>query len=63
MDCGTTVRVELSGGNHVLEGVKACGVEYDAKTILKMKVNSAYEDFYYVRQHLVNSIDSMAYED
>ncbi|XP_063678769.1 uncharacterized protein LOC134814536 [Bolinopsis microptera] len=63
MDCGTTVKVEILGGNQVLKGVKACGVSYSTKDILKLKVNQAYEDFYYVRTHLTGSIDSMTYED
>ena len=63
MDCGTTVKVEMSGGNHVLKGVKACGVAYSTKDILKMKVNKAYEDFFYVKTDLIKSIDSMMYED
>ena len=63
MDYGTTVKVEMLGGNQVLTGVKACGVSYSTKDILKMKVNQIYEGFYYVRNHLFRAIDSMTYED
>jgi len=63
MDCATTVKVEMSRGNQVLKGVKACGVSYSTKDILKMKVNQAYEDYYYVRTHLIGAIDSITYED
>ena len=63
MDCGTTVRVQMSGGGEVLKGVKACGVSYSTKDILKLKVNQAYEDYYYVRRDLIGAIDSITYED
>jgi len=63
MDCGTTVRVQMSGGGKVLKGVKACGVSYSTKDILKVKVNQAYEYFDHVRPDLIGIIDSMTYED
>ena len=63
MDCGTTVRVQMSGGGEVLKGVKACGVSYSTKDILKVKVNQAYEYFDHVRPDLIGIIDSMTYED
>ncbi|XP_063684925.1 uncharacterized protein LOC134819090 [Bolinopsis microptera] len=63
MDCGTTVRVEMSGGNAALKGVKACGISHTAKNILKMKVSNAYKDFYNVEMFLYTSINNMTYED
>ncbi|XP_063685944.1 uncharacterized protein LOC134819747 [Bolinopsis microptera] len=66
MDCGTTVRVEMFGGNAALKGVKACGVSYNVKEVLKAKVREAYslkKDLYYVRMHLDKSINNMTYED
>jgi len=60
---GTTVKVEMFGGGPVLKGVKACGIDYSTKSILKMKLYNSLQDFYYVRREVQDSIDRMEFED
>jgi len=63
MECGTTVKVEMFGGNPVLKGVKACGTSFSAKGILKRKLYDSLRDYYFVRKHVKDSIERMEYED
>jgi hypothetical protein len=63
MECGTTVKVKMFGGNPVLKGVKACGTEYSAKDILKMKLYNSLRDFYDARQYVRDSIERMEFNN
>ena len=63
MDFGTKLRVELNGGSSGLKGVKACGVSYGGKDILKLKISDAFDNHSLVKNDLFNAVESMAYED
>ena len=64
LDCGTKLRVDISGGRNArLKGVKACGVSYGGKDILKLKISDTYANNYYARRDLIDAIDSLTYED
>ena len=63
MDFGTKLRVEISGGSSGLKGVKACGVSYGGKDILKLKISDTYANNYFARRDLIDAIDSLSYED
>ncbi|KAL5263622.1 hypothetical protein ACHWQZ_G008852 [Mnemiopsis leidyi] len=65
MDSGTKLRVEIagSGPGQGLKGVKACGVSYGGKDIMKLKINHAFDNHFFVKRDLIKAMEGVKYED
>jgi hypothetical protein len=56
--------VEMSGGAQALKSVKACGLVYNVKDVLKTKITLTFgENHHYIGKYLRDSVDKMKYED
>ena len=53
----------MKGGASVLRELKAAGMCYGAKDILKMRVMEFYKQYYYLRADVDKIIDDMVYQD
>jgi len=63
MECATKIKVEMSGGHPILNGVKARGAAYTAKGLLKAQLYASLLEFPNVRKIVKESINRMEYED
>ena len=57
------LRIEMKGGQPALKDIKANGVCYGAKDILKMQVMESYEKYFFLRTDIDKIIDDMVYHD
>ena len=53
----------MKGGQPALKDIKANGVCYGAKDILKMQVMESYEKYFFLRTDIDKIIDDMVYHD
>ena len=63
MECATKIKVAMSGGYPILNGVKARGAVYHAKDILRTQLTMLLREFPNVRKRVKESIERMEYED
>ena len=63
MECATKFKVEMSEGYPILNGVKARGIVYTTKGLLRTKLYMSLQEFPNIRKLVKNSIDRMEYED
>ena len=62
-EAASRVRIEMKGDASVLQDIKAAGMCYGAKDILKMKVMEFYKQYYYLRSNIDKIVEEMVYED
>lgn len=59
----TRVRINMKGGGLVLKEIRATGICYGAKDILKMRVKEYYKQYFYMRTDINTILDNMDYQD
>jgi len=63
MECATKIKLAMSGGYPILNGVKVRGAVYLAKDILRTQLTMLLREFPNVRKRVKESIERMEYED